>query len=79
MSRIHYDDIHASFCQRCNPLFRIRTGTNRRAHTQTSLLIFTGHGIVFGFLNILNGDHAFKVEVVINYQNFFNAIFVQQL
>ena len=41
------------------------------------MVVFRGAGIFEFFLDVLNGDEAFEVEVLIDDEKFFDAMFLQ--
>ncbi len=76
---IHHHHVHTRRRQRMNSLVGIGTGSHRRTDAQTTFIVFTGIGEISGFLNVFDRNHALKMERLINHQQFFNAVFVQQL
>ena len=50
-----------------------------RADTQTSLLVLGGVRVLEFLLDVLNGDQALEVVLVVDHQQFFHAVLVQDL
>ncbi len=76
MRGVDQQNINTGGNQRINTLFITCACTNRSTHAQTTMLIFTGVRFTFCFLEIFYGDHAEKMEAVINNQRFLNTFFV---
>ena len=75
---VHHDHIHARFHQRGDALFGAAAGAHGRADAQTALAVFTGVGVAGGFFDVLDGDHAAQLAGVVDHQDLFDAVLVQQ-
>ncbi len=58
-------------------LQKIARGADCGADTQTALIVFRGARIFEFLLNIFYGDQAFEVEILIDDEKFFDAMFLQ--
>ena len=58
MCRVNNDHVDAGCCERFHAFIRTRTGSNSRPHAKPLLLVLAGLRIIFGFLDVLDGDHA---------------------
>ena len=73
------EHVHFAAHQFLRALQKIAGRADRRAHAQTALLILGGIGIFQFFLNVLYGDQAFEVELIVDHQQFLDAVLVQDL
>ncbi len=55
----------------------IAGGADGRAHAQAALLVLGGVGIFQLFLNVLDGDEALQVVLIVHDQQFFDAVLVE--
>ena len=76
---IHNQHIDASRDQSFRSLGRIRACTHGCPHPQLTIGILAGVGKALGFVEVFYSNHATQIERVINNQNLFNAVSVQQL
>src|SRR5690606_38726032 len=78
MSGIYHQNIHPCFNQGSDELISIWASAHAGTNAQTTFRIFTGSGITFSVVNVFYRNQTTQLEVVIDYQNFFNAVFMQQ-
>ena len=79
MSSIDDDNIHTRFDYRIDAIRGVRAGAYGCSYPQPALLIFTGIGIVFGLTDIFECNKTFENKVLIDNQNLFDAVAMQQL
>ena len=79
MSSIHDKHVHTGLHQCSNTILCVRAGTHRRCHTQSALQIFSGTREIFGLADIFKGNQTTQFKLVIDHQNFFNPVLVQEL
>src|SRR5713226_9386281 len=65
---IHCNHIRSSFDEGLHSCLAVRSHAYRRAHSQTTLLIFTGEWILTLLLDILDGNETSQTEVIIHQQ-----------
>src|ERR1700712_4508382 len=73
------DHVNAGSDQGTDALAGVLAGTDRGADTQTTLVVLAGQRIGLGFLDVLDGHHALEREVVVDDQDFFQTVLVQQV
>ena len=78
MGRVNHHTIHASFNECGSALNVIATDTNTPANTQATLAILARKRMIFGFLNILDGNEANQLKRVVDHQHTFQAVLVNQ-
>ena len=78
MGRVHHNHVNACSGECLDPFLGSCAGADGCANAQSFLLIFAGLGIVPGFLNVLDGDHAAQLEAVIHDQHLFDAVLMQE-
>ena len=44
-----------------------------------SLRTFTSTGVTLNLVDFFNGNQVFELKVIIDHENFFNAVFAQEL
>ena len=54
VSSINYNNVHFGSYQLRDPLFTIRASANRGPDAQSFVLVFTGVGVIAGFLDVLD-------------------------
>ena len=77
--RIHHEHINTHSNQRLYPVIRIRTGANRRPHTEMTVGVFACMGEALSLIEILHRDHAAQIKGIVNHQHFLNTVSMQQL
>ena len=77
MGGINNQYINASGNQCGNTLVCTLTYANRGAYTQSTLIVLTGMGMLFSFVDIGNGNQTFKLKVIIDNQHFLNSVLMQ--
>ena len=79
MCRINDNGIHVHTGQRTCPFHSIPRHANSRTHSKPAILIFTRFRIIFIFLYILHGDQPGQITILINHQQFFNAMLLENI
>ena len=79
MSRIDDDGIGTSVDESLHTIERISRHTHTCCHTQTSLLVLTGHRLVLGLGDILIGDESDQTVILVHNGQFLNLISLQDL
>ena len=74
---IDREHVHALFYQRLSTLQVIAGCANRRSYSQTPMSIFRRVGILQLLLNVFNRDQALQVIGIVNHQQLFHAMLVQ--
>ena len=75
---VNHDGVNAGTHQRFNPLFRALAYPNGRANTQFPLAITCGIGKTGLLSDVFDSDQALKLKRVVNYQQAFQFVLVQQ-
>jgi hypothetical protein len=65
--------------QRFDPLFPIGSDADRCAHAQPTPVIFTGIGVLYFLLDVLDRNQAFQLKFIVHDQELFNAMLMQDL
>ena len=78
MRGVERQDIHIGARQFDGAFEEIAGGADRGAHAQAAMFVFCGARIFQFFLNVFDGDQALEVEVLIDDQQFFDAVLLQQ-
>ena len=79
MGAVDGQQIHFALHHFLRALEEVAGGADGRAHPQPALRIFGRVGILQFFLNVFDRDQALEVVVVVNHQQFFHAVFVQNV
>lgn len=79
MGGVDHDNVHARSNQRADAFAGVFTGADRSADTQTTLVVLARERPGFGFLDVLDGHHALERELVVDDQDFFQTVLVQQV
>src|SRR5271165_6978744 len=77
--RIDRDDVHFSAHQLLRALQEIACRAYRRSHAQSSLRILGRRRVFQLLLNIFDGDEALQVELIVDDEQLFDAVFVKDL
>ncbi len=77
VSGVDRDDVDAGVHQQLDALFSAFAGTDGSTNAQTLLRIAAGIGKIGGFLNVLYGNQAAQLEVVVDHQDLFDPVLVQ--
>ena len=77
MGAVDGEDIHFCLRQFLGAFQKISRGADRRAHTQTALKILRRIWILQLLLDVFDCDQALQVVVVVNHQELFHAVLVQ--
>ena len=77
MRGIDDNDIDAGLDQRGDTLFGAFTDAHRCADAQTSEFVLAGKRMFGRLLNVLDGNEALEVEVLIHDEEFFDAVLLQ--
>ena len=72
------NDVDAGCGQRLDALLGAGAGADGGAHPQSFLLVLAGLGVVAGFLDILDRDHAAQLELLVDHQHLLDAVLMQQ-
>ena len=65
--------------QRFDPIGGVGAGTDRRANAQATVFVFTGIGIGASLVDVFHRHHAGELKVLIDHQNLFDAMDMQQV
>src|SRR5690554_4906284 len=76
VSSINYDDVDTRLSQCRYAGFSIAASTHSGTYPQTTLVIFAGQRVILGFLDIFYDNQSAQLEVIVNYQHFFDAMAV---
>ena len=76
---VDHHHVNASSHQGGNALAGVLAGADRGADAQATLVVLAGQRVGLGLFDVLDGHHALEVELVVNDQDFFQAVLVQQL
>src|SRR5271165_1518651 len=79
MGGIHTEYVDFHLDEFLRALEEIATRPERRSHAQTTLRIFCGTWIFQLLLNVLDRDQPFESELIVDHQQLFHAMFVQNL
>ncbi len=79
MRSIDDNHVHASCGKQFDTLFGIAAHTHRRAHQQALGAVLGGIRVVGLLLDVLDRDQAAQLEAVVDHQDLFDAIAMQQL
>ena len=79
MGCIHHDQIHACFHQQVHPLIRIRPDADGRAHAQPPMFVLAGIRVFDTFFDVLDGDQALQLELLVDDRQFLDAVLVEDL
>ncbi len=77
MSRIHDQHIDPCTNQGFDALVGVGTGAHRGTHPQSTEAVFASKGKAFGFIKILDGNHAAQIKVVVDHQDLLNAVLMK--
>ena len=75
---IQHDYIHLGPYQCLGPFHHVRAHADGRAHQQPAHAVLCGIGILPYLFDILDGDEALEAAVLIDDQEFFDTVFVQE-
>ena len=78
MRRINDNHVNAGFNEKLEALFGAGTDADGSARKELAVLIFGGVGVFGGFDDVLDGDKAREVEVLVHDENTFETVFVHQ-
>ena len=76
---IDHEHVHLGFGPAPGTLQVIAGRADGGADAQAAVLVFGGVGIFELFLNVLDGDQALEIEIVVHDEQFFDAMLVQDL
>ncbi|MNG93633.1 hypothetical protein D3C79_526060 [compost metagenome] len=79
MGGVDDDHVNASGNQGGNALAGVLAGADGSADAQTTLVVLAGQRVGLGFFDVLDGHHALEAELVVDDQDFFQTVLVQQL
>ena len=79
MSRIDDDGISTSIYQCLHALQCVAGDAYASSHTQTTLLVLASHRLILGLGDILIGDEAYEVVVLIHHGQLLNLVLLQNL
>ena len=72
------DDVYASFHQRRHPIVRFFARADAGTGAQLTVLVLAGVRIGLGFGDVLDGNHAFELEIRVHQQHLLDAMPMQQ-
>ena len=74
------DDEHINACidERLDAIVGIVSRANRGADAQRSAVILASLRVILRFLKVLRRNHALELKIVIDDEDFFDTVFVQQ-
>ena len=78
VGRVDHDDVHPGVEQDADPLFLVRAHPDGGPDPQAAEFVLAGPGIFADLFDILDGDEAVQLAVVIHHQQFFDAVFMEQ-
>ena len=78
MRRINDNHVNAGFYEKLEALFGAGSDADGSARKELAVLIFGGVGVFGGFDDVLDGDKAREVEVLVHDENTFETVFVHQ-
>ena len=79
MGSIDDDSVGTSINESLHTVEGISSHTHTSGHTQTTLLVLTGHGLILGFGDILIGDKSDQTVILIYYGQFLDFVLLQDL
>ena len=71
------EHVHFCFGQFHGALQEIPRCAHCRAHAQAPMLVFGSAGVFQFLLNVLYGDQALQIKVLIHHEQFFDAVLLQ--
>ena len=77
VGRIYHDGIGTSINKSLHTVNRVCCHTNTSCHTQTSLLILAGHGLVFGLRDVLVCNQTDKTIILVHDGQFLDLVPLQ--
>ena len=77
MRRVDGQHIHAGAHQLSGALKKIARGADGSAHAQPALIVLAGVGIFEFFLDVFDCDQALQLVLIVDHQQLFNAMLVQ--
>ncbi len=75
---VDHQHVHTGAHQGLYPVVGVGAGANRGADPQLAVGVLAGQGEALGLVEVLHGDHAAQVEVVVDHEDFLDAMLVQQ-
>ncbi len=79
VSRINYYGINACVYQCFDAIHCISSNANSGSNTQTTFRVFTSHGLVFSFSNILVSYQSNEFTIFINHRKFLYFISLENI
>ncbi len=79
VGRVDGEGVDAHVDEAGGALEEVAGGPDGSGDAETALLVFGGVGVFEFFLDVLDGDEAFELEVVIDDEEFFDAVLVQDV
>ncbi len=79
MRGIDHDDVGARLDQCGHPIVGVRTGADAGANTQLAGSILAGVGVHLRFVDVFDGNQTAQLKTVIDNQDFFDPMPVQQI
>src|SRR5699024_4548022 len=79
MGGVQRDHVHLGLYQLCHTLQHVGGSTHSSASQQTAACVSCGVGILHSLLDILNGNQALQVALLVHDGEFLNAVLAQDL
>src|SRR5205823_13677596 len=79
MRRVDADDVAPRTQERMEPFLSIRPDPHRRADQEPAMLVLGGVRELPGLLDVLDGDEALELVLLVDDEELLDAVLVQQL